>query len=510
VAKQFILAADFGTSGVKAFVFDTGLTPLADAYADYPTQRPAPGQAEQDPADLWTALSIVFPVAMERAGISPADVAVVGISGNYPSMLPLDEAGAVVAPAQTWMDERGQPYCHEVKRVLAAQSSRVNDGPVEGFHPIPKLLWLKDREPALFDRTATVAQLQSYLVAQLTGQPVVTDRTNASWFHNFNLWDEEWSAGATDALALPMSMFPEVRKPFDVVGTVTKEAGIGAGLAPGTPVIVGTGDAVAAALGAGVAEPGDAYLTTGTGGCVCVVTPEPTFRPGLITEAYVMPGRWLIEGIVKNIGVLLQWYMRELGYAERVGADATNLRAFALMDAAAASSPPGSRGLVCLPYFTGEQSPINDPSSKGVMFGITLDTTRGDIIRALLEGVAYAVAHNLEVIAETGAHISELRVTGGPVGSDLWAQILADVTGVTIARPRITETAPLGVAILAALGIGCIDDLGEARDVVDIDARFEPRESSRKTYEVLYETYKELYQRTKPLYSNLDAIEHGA
>jgi xylulokinase len=140
------------------------------------------------------------------------------------------------------------------------------------------------------------------------------------------------------------------------------------------------------------------------------------------------------------------------------------------------------------------------------MFGLTLDTTRGDLIRALLEGVAYAVTHNLEVIAETGAHISELRVTGGPVGSDLWAQILADVTGVTIARPRIAETAPLGAAILAACGVGIIADLADATDVVAIDARFEPRERFYKRYRVLFETYKELYQRTKPLFSNLDAI----
>jgi xylulokinase len=509
VRPHLILAADFGSSGVKASLFDRDLSPVASASKEYPTERPRAGRAEQRPERLWEAFRSVCAALFRKASVSGGRITVIGISSHYPSMLPVDASGDALVPAQTWMDERGAPYCDRVEEALSSSERRVNGNPVEGFYPLPKVLWLREHRPDVFERTASFVQLHAYLAGRLTGEGAFCDRTATSWFHNYDLWNDAWADRVTRALDLQPTMFPQVRPASDVVGQVTAAAARDCGLAAGTPVILGTGDAVAAALGAGVAEPGQAYMTTGTGGCVCVVTPEPCFQRGLVTEAYVLPGSWLIEGIIKNIGVLLQWYVREFGRLERESAEAKGVSPYALLDAEAAASAPGSGGLVCLPYFSGEQSPVNDASSRGVLFGLTLATTRGDIIRALLEAVAYAVTHNLEAIRDVGASVSELRVTGGPATSDLWAQMIADVTGLPIARPRIAETAPLGVAMLAARGIGEIGDLTEAREVVEIERRFEPRDAIHAGYAERYETYKELYLRTRPLYAGLPEL-HGA
>jgi xylulokinase len=503
VRPHLILAADFGSSGVKAGLFDRDLSAVASASEAYPTERPQAGHAEQPPERLWEAFRSVCASVLGAAGVSGGQIAAIGISSHYPSMLPVDASGAALVPAQTWMDERGAPYCGQVAETLSSLEDPINGNSVEGFYPLPKVLWLREHRPEVFERTASFIQLHAYLAGRLSGETAFCDRTAASWFHNYDLWKDAWADRVTCALDLEPAMFPRVRPPFEVVGQVTTAAARDCGLAAATPVILGTGDAVAAALGAGVAEPGQAYMTTGTGGCVCVVTPEPRFQRGLVTEAYVLPGSWLIEGIIKNIGVLLQWYLREFGRLEQESAEAKGISPYALLDAEAATSAPGSGGLMCLPYFSGEQSPVNDASSRGVLSGLTLATTRGDIIRALLEGVAYAVAHNLEAMGDAGASVTDLRLTGGPATSDLWAQIIADVTGRVIARPRIAETAPLGVAMLAARGIGELDDLTQAREVVEIERCFEPRSHIHARYAERYETYTELSLRTRPLHTGL-------
>lgn len=477
-----VLAADFGSSAVKAIATTLDGSVVASATSKYPTDRSQPLSATQDPSDWWEALLTVLARLEDDHGISPARFGGIGFSSHYPSLLVL-EGWHPIEPAWTWMDERGIDHCSRVRNALAGIDSAPNHNDVEAFHPLPKLLALEEYTD-LSNGSYRVAQGSTYLAARLIDGTVGLDATCAAWYHNFDLESGTWDHRVTDALGLPRSLFPPIVDARDVVGSVSAAASEQTGLTAGTAVIAGTGDAVAAALGAGVQSPGECYITTGTGGCVSVVTSSPAYVGGLVTENHVVDRRWLVEGIIKNIGNLTHWFRSVIDD----GAEMPDAEYWRTFETRLRASGAGAGGLICLPYWDGTQSPLNQPSARGAIVGFDHGTTRDDIARSVVEGIGYSIRHNLDLIVNEGHDVDSVVITGGPSSSDTLCQLLADILGRTVERADNDETAPIGVARLVIEALTGSPPPRESNRT----ASFTPGDEESEVYRTGYRTYLSL------------------
>jgi xylulokinase len=421
----------------------------------------------------------------------------IGFCGHYPSVLPVDKYGNALSPAFIWMDERGKSECKKIQSLLKGAKVRSNRNELRGYHPIPKIIWLKKNLPNVFNRTYKFVQATTYLNHRLTGR-IAIDPTNASWFHSFDYESKNWSDEICEILSVSSSMHPDVLSASTVLGKVCKSASKETGIPLGCPVIVGTGDDVAAALGTGIIKIGQAYMTTGTGGCIFVLTDKPVFAKGMVTEAYVNEDQWLIGGIIKNIGSSLNWFLRQFGYNEKIVGRFTGLNPFTFIEEEASQSIAGSKGLIFLPYLDGA---IQNPDAQAVLFGMNLSTSRADVIRSIMEGVAYTLKDNINAIEKTGQKIKEIRVTGAPISSKIWSTIFADVIQRQILIPEEPEATPRGVALLVGKALGLWND-HYGKKVIELKCRaIDSNPLYRDVYIKGYTHFKALYASIEELFS---------
>ena len=314
-----------------------------------------------------------------------------------------------------------------------------------------------------------------------------------------------WDEGLCRELGVRTSLLPPVAACSEVVGRVTGEAARLTGLPEGTPVVAGGLDAACGTLGAGVLHPGQTQEQGGQAGGMSICMDVCRADRRLILGAHVVPGLWLLQGGTVGGGGALNWFKREFGAAERAAAARTGGSTFAEMDREAGDVPPGSEGLVFLPYLAGERSPIWDVHAKGVYYGVTFAKTRAHFARACMEGVAYSLRHNLETAREAGAEAGVLRAMGGAANSRLWTQIKADVTGCRIEVPGSDTATSLGAALLAGVGTGVYRNFDEAAErTIRIRRTVEPNPETARAYEKGYRTYRRLYEKLKDLMKEED------
>jgi xylulokinase len=301
-----------------------------------------------------------------------------------------------------------------------------------------------------------------------------------------------------DAFGLPRKLYPKVSPSSEIIGRLTREAAAELGLQPGVPVVAGGEDTSSAGLAIGVTEPGQAILGLGTAGTIYIVEDRPNVHPQLLAFLHVLPGQTLLGGSMAAVGAGLNWIRRLFG-AEFD---------YQQLGEMARQSPPGAGGVIFLPYLSGELQPINDGNARGVFFGLSMSTTPSHLVRAVMEGAAFAIAHNIDIAREAGSTITELRAVGGPTQSELWCRIISNVTGYPLAVLADNAGAPLGNALLAAAGIGLIDDPTEpARKVARITRQFEPNPRFRDRYVEMFPIYRQLYPQLKEQFAALAAIK---
>ena len=495
MADLLFLGLDVGTSGVKAVLLDPEGAVKAAAAVPLVLDTPRPGWAEQDP-DAWWAASVaaVEAVLARRPG---ARVASVGISGQMHSSVFLDRDGAVIRPALLWCDSRTTAECREITARAGGEERLrdwVSNAAFEGF-TLPKVLWLRNHEPAAFARLSTVLLAKDYIRYRLTGV-LATEPSDASGTLMYDVARLAWSREMVDAVALPYTLLPEVGGSSEVLGAVTADAAARTGLAGGTPVVGGGADNACGAAGVGAMAPGGAVASWGTSGTVLAPMAEPRVDPGLRahTFCHVASGVWYLMGVVLSAGGAFAWY-RDQFARELAGAGGADAR----LNDEAATAAAGAGGVMFLPYLQGERTPHRDALARGAFVGLSLAHTRAHLTRAVLEGICFALRDSLTILQTIGLTPDHLLLTGGGARSPFVRQLLAEVFGLPVTTVNREEGPAYGAALLAAVGAGAFTDLGAAARATLTHAPLEPPDADmHRRYRELYERFRAAFHAAHP------------
>lgn len=497
---QLLLGIDIGTSACKIAVFEKNGTVIAAGSGDYPVYYPQPGWAEQNPDEWWTAVCETIKTLLEKNHIDAREIAGVGIDGQSWSAIPIDQEGNVLANTPIWMDTRAQDICDRINREIGEENIFALTGnSLQPSYTTAKILWYKENLPQMYEKIDKILQSNAFIAYRLTGT-LSHDMSQGYGVHCFDMKNGCWNDEMCEKMGIPRSFLPELVPCHQVVGTVTAKAAEKTGLAEGTPVVAGGLDAACGTLGAGVIHVGETQEQGGQAGGMSICIEEYAADPRLILGAHVVPGQWLLQGGTVGGGGVMRWFEKEFAGYEREIADRVGKSSLDQLNEIAQETPPGSDGVVFLPYMAGERSPIWDPNAKGVYYGLDFNKTKGHMVRAAMEGVAFSLKHNLDIAEDTGAKVEELRAMGGSANSLLWTQIKSDITGKPIVVPSSDTATTLGAVILAGVGVGVYKDFEEAvHRTVKLTRRHEPDMEKHRLYQKNYETYLELYKSLKSL-----------
>lgn len=497
---QLLLGIDIGTSACKIAVFEKNGTVIAAGSGDYPVYYPQPGWAEQNPDEWWTAVCETIKTLLQKNHIDAQEIAGVGIDGQSWSAIPIDQEGNVLANTPIWMDTRAQDICDRINREIGEENIFALTGnSLQPSYTTAKILWYKENLPQMYEKIDKILQSNAFIAYRLT-DALSHDMSQGYGVHCFDMKNGCWNDEMCEKMGIPRSFLPELVPCHQVVGTVTAKAAEKTGLAEGTPVVAGGLDAACGTLGAGVIHVGETQEQGGQAGGMSICIEEYAADPRLILGAHVVPGQWLLQGGTVGGGGVMRWFEKEFAGYEREIADRVGKSSLDQLNEIAQETPPGSDGVVFLPYMAGERSPIWDPNAKGVYYGLDFNKTKGHMVRAAMEGVAFSLKHNLDIAEDTGAKVEELRAMGGSANSLLWTQIKSDITGKPIVVPSSDTATTLGAVILAGVGVGVYKDFEEAVHMtVKLTRRHEPDMEKHRLYQKNYETYLELYESLKGL-----------
>ena len=496
--KEILLGIDIGTSSCKVAAFLSDGTVLDQEAASYDVYYPQAGWAEQDPEEWWAAVCGALQQLFKRGKVRAEQIAGIGVDGQSWSAIPINAEGQVLGRTPIWMDTRAAEICTELNQRLGQETIfKVAGNPLEPTYTLPKVLWLQKHRPELFAQTAQILQSNSFIVYRLT-EALSQDLSQSYGWQCFNLRTRQFDEALCQAMGLDSGLFPPVVASHTVVGHVTEKAAAISGLVPGIPVVAGGLDAACGALGAGVIEAGQTQEQGGQAGGMSICLDEYKADPRLILGCHVVPDRWLLQGGTVGGAGVAKWLLAQVCGEEARQATAKATNPFYEMDVLAQAVPAGSEGLVFLPYMAGERSPIWDRKAKGVYYGLDFSKTRGHLIRAAQEGVAFSLQHNLEIAQEIGATVTELHAVGGAANSLLWTQIKADVTGKPLVVPASDTATTLGAAILAGVGVGVFASFAEGvARTVTVNRQHDPNLAHAAIYQTNYQLYRDLYQNLK-------------
>lgn len=505
------LGIDIGTSGTKTIAIDAEGKILAGAGASYPCEHPRPLWSEQDPEHWWEATVQTVRKVIRQAKLKKADVKAIGLSGQMHGSVFLDKRGKVLRPAILWNDQRTAAECEEIESLAGGRKRLVKmvaNPALAGFQA-PKILWLRNHEPKKFDRLAHVLLPKDDIRRRLTGE-LATEVSDASGTLLLDVVKRKWSKPLLNKLGLDPAILPTCVESEDVTGTLTQEAADLLGLSTDCVVVGGAGDCAAGAIGNGIVKKGLVNTSLGTSGVVFAHSDEPEFDPAgrLHTFCHAVRGKWHQMGVTLTAAGALSWFVETLCQADRQLAKSkkSGPGLFDQLVAEAAEHPPGAEGLYFLPYLAGERTPHADPNARGAFIGLTLGHDRGAMVRAVLEGVTYALRDSLDLMRELSVPIREVRATGGGAKSPFWRQMQADMFGAKVHRMQADEGPAFGVALLAAVGAGEYRSITQAcAATVRTATETKPDAKSRKAYNQRVETYRDLYQRLKPAYEAIAA-----
>ena len=505
--SKYILAHDLGTSGNKATLFSVDGKMGASALYEYPVSYPHTGWVEQDPSDFWKAVCLSTKELLEKAGVSGADVAGVSFSGQMMGCLLVDREGRPLRPMIIWADTRaGEQEAAMEKKLGMEYVYRTTGHRISASYSAAKLLWVKDNEPDLYKRAHKMLHAKDYIIYRLTGN-YVTDYSDASGTNLFDLVKKDWDERILRELGINRSLLPEPHPSSDRAGSITAEAAGETGLPEGTPVIIGGGDGSCACVGAGVVSEGSAYNVLGSSSWISLASKEPVYDPEMRTFTWVHldPALYTPCGTMQAAGYSYNWYRNTLCQDEIGRAKETGTSPYKLIDEGVLQSKPGAGGLVYLPYLLGERSPRWDHDARGALLGLSVSSGKGDISRAILEGVGFNLKIILTVL-EKGVRggIGEVILIGGGAKGDVWLQILSDIWQKPLAVPIFREEATsLGAAICGGIGIGAFKDYQVIKGFNKIEKTIKPNGALAERYNALFSIFDESYASLKGIYKRL-------
>ena len=500
--SQYVLGIDVGTGGTRALIIGADGKILASATEEHePFASPQIGWAEQRPEDWWRAAAAATRKAISAAKLKPEQIACVGFSGQMHGAVMLDERGDVVRPALIWCDVRTGPQCRELtERIGADRLIQLTCNPALPNFTLTKFLWVREHEPQNWARVRSVMLPKDYVRFRLTGERAI-DMADASGTLMLDVANRKWSDEVLKAAQIDKSLLPSLHESPDVCGKVNAAGAEATGLAIGTPVVAGAGDQAAGAIGMGIVKTGAVSATIGTSGVVFAATDRPALdaRGRLHTFCHAVPGRWHVMGVTQSAGLSLRWFRDHLAgnLASKPGVDP-----YDILTAEAAATPAGADGLLWTPYLMGERTPHLDPEARAVLAGLTASHTRGHIVRAILEGVAFSLKDTFTIFDEMNVPVKNIRLGGGGARSRLWRQIQADVYGHEIEIVEAEEGAAYGAAILAGVGAKIWPSVDAACDgIVRVACRVPVKSENGAVMKRNYAAFRRAYPASKSIFS---------
>ena len=499
------LGVDVGTSGTKALLLSPTGDVVATATATHPIHFPKPHWVEQDPEDWWSSTRRAVLAALRHARVAAADVAGIGVSGQMHGSVFLGRDDRPLCNALLWNDQRTVAECDEIERRAGGRAALIAlaRNPALTGYTAPKIIWLRNNRRAIFKRVQAVLLPKDYINLRLTGVRT-TEVSDAAGTLLLDVTQRQWSHKLLDKLELDPALLPPVVESPDVIGGLTKPAARALGLMPDTPVVAGAGDQAAAAVGMGVVKPGIVSATLGTSGVVFAHSGQPVRNDAGLLQSFchAVPGAWCVFGCMLSAGGSLQW-LREVLFADELRKAKTDARRDALytkMLAEAAASTAEDPPLFH-PYLTGERCPYPHPHARGAFIGLTRQHTRGDLVRATVEGITLNMNRQLAIMQQLGVPIREVRLGGGGARSLWWRQLQADVYGKPCQIMRSEEGSALGAAILAAVGAGAFQSVPAACEkLVAAVTTYKPNRRHTRRFAGLMQDQAAAYETLEPWY----------
>lgn len=506
MTHRYILTLDIGTSSTKTVLWDEDGRIVAQGSYAYTLDRPEPHWVEIDANIWWRAVCATSAEVIAKAAINPRDIAGIGLDGVGWTLIPVDRQAQPLSPAIIWLDRRAGEETRRLNDRLDAQEMvSLAANPIDSAYITPKLLWLKNHQPAIFDSAHRFLTASGFIVARLTGA-FTCDYTQAYGYHFFDMAHERWDESVATRLGIPLEKMPPLFPCTAIAGQVTASAAAETGLAPGTPVIVGCLDAASGALGAGVTRLQQTNEQGGQAGGMAVSLDHVVVEPDLIFSHHVLPGQYLLQAGTTG-GGSLGWLRDMLAQAEPTAAKVP----FEQLSQHVANTPAGAHGVIFIPYMAGERTPLWNSSARGVFFGLSYSTTRDDLLRAIMEGCAFAVYDNLRIAEQRGIAVTECLGSGGATRSDVWCQIKADIYNKPFTVARLADASEgghsLGLFALAAHAVGLTDQVGACVERLLLNRRtFEPSADRHAMYEELFQVYYRVSRRILEDFDELAAV----
>ena len=503
---KYLLGIDLGTSGTRSVLFNPDGEVIAAKSAEYPLSQPQNGWAEQDPQDWWEAAIATISHVVRQSGVDPRQIAALGISGQMHGLVMLDEKGQVLRPSIIWADQRTGEECEDITRLVGKERLiEITANPALTGFTASKIMWVKKHQPDIYKKTRHILLPKDYLRYKLTGD-FATEVSDASGMQLLDVPGRQWSQEVLDKLGIARELLARVYESPEVTGHVSEEASRLTGLSQSTLVVGGAGDNAAAAVGTGTVRDGRAFTTVGTSGVIFAHSSKIAIDPkGRVhTFCCAVPGAWHVMGVMQSAGLSKRWIRDTLCQAEIAQAEKLGIDSYDLVDALAAKSPVGSNRLIYLPYLMGERTPHLDPDCRGVFFGLSAMHQRGDLIRAVMEGVSFGLRDSLEILDGMGVKADKMLLTGGGAKSAFWRQLLADVYARPLSLINSPEGPALGVAILAGVGAGVYKSVESACDaLVRPGDAIRPDTGKAAVYQRLHRLYQQLYPALKQSWQEL-------
>ena len=497
MADQFVIGHDVGTGGCKSVISDTAGNMLASSFEPYEVSYPVPNWAEQDPEDWWRAASSNTLRLIAQSGADPGGVIGIGFAGQMIGVIPVDEGGRPLRPAIIWLDSRADVQAERmIKRLGGRRVMMFVAGALpSGKDVVCKLAWLRENEPEIYDDTRYFLDTTGYLVCRATGSLGI-DHTGAGGTGILDNRKRDWSRLLARIAGLPLDKMPPIKSSIEVAGPLRDEAAEEMGLRPGTPVIAGMADIPGAATGSGALEDGDAHINLGTSSwlCLSVSRPKNLGKNGIVSVASPDPNMFIMLGESETAGICLKWFSEQFATPDEKARAGDEMAIFRVLDEEVEKVEPGSKRLIFTPWMYGERSPVADTTLRASFVNLSLDHTRGHMLRSIYEGIAYNIRWLIDLVENAGFACQPIRAIGGGAKSDVWMQIVADAARrrvEAVANPQ--EAGAMGSALAVAVALGVYGDYKDIKKVVRVRKTFEPRAEPAKVYDELYENFRRLY-----------------
>lgn len=490
--RRYVIGHDVGTGGCKGVLATTCGEMVAHSFQPYEVYHPQANWAEQDPYDWWHAVVEGTRRLLEEGGVDPARIAGLGFAGQMLGIVPVGDGGEPLRPAIIWLDSRADEQAARFIRRFGGRKMviRVAGAAPSGKDVVCKLAWLQENEPQVFASTRAFLDTTGYLVYRATGKMVI-DHTGAGGTGIISGRTRKWSPFLARMLGLPLDKMPPIRSSIDVAGTLGETVAEELGLAEGTPVIAGMADIPAAATGSGALDDGDAHINIGTSSWLCLSVSRPCNlgKHGIAAVVSADPDMFIMIGESETAGACLEWFAQQFASPEEKGRDV-----FRALDEVADQVEPGAGRLLFAPWMFGERSPVPDTSIRASFVNLSLEHGREHMLRAIYEGVAYNLRWLLDVAARAGFACDPLRAIGGGAKSDVWMQIVADVTRRRVeAVENPQEAGAMGCALAAAVAAGEYGSFKDIKKAVSVRNSYVPREECCRVYDELYTMFRRIY-----------------